>query len=75
MVVLSIFGFRKRSKEDMHTIGNEVISMERFADTITSLTKDGNMLKPFQSIFITVPRLIFVKVLLTMGLQKRLKNF
>lgn len=57
-----MFGFQKRLKEDMRIIGSEGTSMGRYTDTITFLIRDGNLLKPFPSISITVPKAMFVRV-------------
>ncbi len=76
MVVLLTFGSKIRLAEGMHTIGNAGISTTgRFTGTITSHIKDGSMLKPFQSIFITAQRITFARVISVMRLRQRLESF
>ena len=45
----------------MRIIGSAGTLMGRFTDTITFLTRDGNLLKLFPSISITVPKAMFVR--------------
>jgi len=59
----------------MLIIGSEGTSMERFTDTITSRTRDGDMSKPSPSISITVPKLMLVRVQLVKNQQKQLESF
>ncbi|KAF5436946.1 hypothetical protein C5S35_06440 [Candidatus Methanophagaceae archaeon] len=61
MEVLLIFGFQKRLRGDMRIIGSAGTLMGRFTDTITFLTRDGDLLKLFPSISITVPKAMFVR--------------
>jgi hypothetical protein len=49
--------------------------MGRYTDTIIFLIRDGNLLKPFPSISITVPKVMFVRVRLVMNLRMRLERF
>jgi hypothetical protein len=57
-----MFGLQKRLKEDMRIIGSDDTSMGIYTDTIIFLIRAENLLKPYPSIFITVPKAMFVRV-------------
>ncbi len=73
--VISMSGFRARSKAGMRTTGNVGILMELFTGMTVSFTKNGDLSKLFQNICITVLNTMFVIVRSATNPPMRLASF